>query len=161
MSAANFMRAWDNGDRWALVVLRPGELPAAPVRQRYLEAAAAFERVAAHADSAAMFTAAATQWPDEPIAWIGRGTARYRQGDLSGAAWDYRKALAIDGTQAAARNNLAMTLLDLGCPAAARVELARIDVATLSGTLQAAVADTREQIDARRATPERQGCADQ
>jgi hypothetical protein len=150
LSAANFMRAWDNGDRWALVVLRPGELPAHPDKQRYLEAAAAFEGVAQPKDTWLTFDAAVKQWPDEPVAWIGRGTANYRLADKAAAAADYRAALGIDNSQPAARNNLAMTLLDMGCTTQARQQIEQIDVDKLDARLRNEVMDTRRQIDAGR-----------
>lgn len=149
LSAANFMRAWDNGGRWALVLLRPGELPATPDKANYLEAAAAFERLAAPADAWAAFDAAVRNWPDEAVARVGRGTASYARADLQQAASDYRAALDIDPAQPAARNNLAMTLLDAGCPQAARREIQKIDTPALSAALAEAVIDTRRQIDAR------------
>ena len=120
LSAGNFMRAWDNGGRWALVVLKPGELPAGADRNRYLESAAAFEQSASPQDARLAFDAALKRWPDEPLAWVGRGTAEYKAGNLQGAAADYAAALRVDASQAGARNNLAMTLLDLGCPREAR-----------------------------------------
>jgi len=159
LSAANFMRAWDNADRWAMVLLRAGELPVAPDKDRFLQAAAAFERVANPQDALLAFEGATRQWPDEPVAWVGRGTANYRNGDLQRAAASYRSALQLDGTQAGARNNLAMTLLDLGCPKAAQAELALIPAQTLSETLTEAIADTRRQIEAKTNTAEKAGCS--
>jgi tetratricopeptide (TPR) repeat protein len=148
LSAANFMRAWDNGGRWAMVVLVPGEMPAAPDRNRYLESAAAFEHSAQPRDARLVFDAAVKLWPDEPIALIGRGTASYRAGDLPAAADDYSTALRLDPAQNGARNNLAMTLLDLKCGDEAREQLAQIDVGKLEGPLAAAVRDTQKQIEA-------------
>jgi tetratricopeptide (TPR) repeat protein len=148
LSAANFMRAWDNGDRWALVILRPGELPGNADKQRYLQAAAAFEGVAQPKDSWLAFDAAVRQWPDEPVAWTGRGTASYRQADRPSAVADYRAALDIDATQAGARNNLAMALLEMGCATQARQQIAQIDLGKLDGKLRDEVADTSRQIAA-------------
>jgi Peptidase_C39 like family len=149
MSAATFMRAWDNGGRWALVVLQPGELPAAPDRRRYIESAAAFEGAASAQDAWRSFDAAARQWPDEPVALIGRGTANFRQGAMKGAVEDFRTALRLDATNAGARNNLAMALLESGCVSQARDEVARIDTTRLGEKMKAEVLDTRRQIDSR------------
>jgi tetratricopeptide (TPR) repeat protein len=149
LSARNFMRAWDNGGRWALVVLKPGELPAKPEESRYLQAAAGFERVATPTDAGLAFDAAVRRWPSQAVARIGRGTASYRSGDLQSAASDYAEALRLDPALAGARNNLAMTLLDLGCPHEARETLAPLDPASLQGPLAEAVRDTRAQIEAR------------
>jgi hypothetical protein len=148
LTARNFMRAWDNAGRWALILLRPGELPAVVDRARYLEAAAAFERVAQPHDSQLAFDAAVKHWPAEPVAWIGRGTAAYRSGELNAAATDYAAALRLDGSHTGARNNLAMTLLDLGCLRQASEQLEKIDITRLSAPLRAAVMDTRAQLEA-------------
>jgi hypothetical protein len=146
MSAANFMRAWDNGGRWALVMLHPGELPVAPDKRRYLESAAAFEGVASAPDALRSFDAAAQQWPDDALPLIGRGTAHYRSGSLENAIRDYRGALRIDASQVGARNNLAVALLEAGCVAQAREQIARIDPANLGERMKAEVLDTQRQI---------------
>jgi tetratricopeptide (TPR) repeat protein len=160
-SAANFMRAWDNADRWALVLLRPGELPAEAAKDTYLEAATAFERVASPADARLAFDAAISRWPDDPVAWVGRGTARYRAGELREAATDYGRALELNPALAAARNNLAMALLDQGCPIAARREVERIDTTGLAASLREAIADTIRQIQQRGAAADAGRCAGQ
>jgi hypothetical protein len=146
LSAANFMRAWDNGGRWALVVVRPGELPATASATTYLETVAGFERTASASDARLAFDAAVKRWPDQPIAWIGRGTAEYRSGALQAAARDYAGAIRIDGTNVGARNNLAMTLLDLGCPNRARQQLESVIETDLESPLREAVSDTRERL---------------
>jgi len=149
MSASNFMRAWDNGDRWALVILHPGELPTSPDKRSYLESAAAFEGVASPQDAWRSFDAAVRRWPEDAVALIGRGTASYRRGELSAATADYRAALALDASQVAARNNLAVVLLESGCVEQAREQLSRIDTARLDARMQAEVNDTLRQVDAR------------
>jgi tetratricopeptide (TPR) repeat protein len=149
LSARNFMRAWDNGGRWALVILQPGELPTLPDKRRYLESAAAFEGVATPQDSWRSFDAAARHWQEEPVALIGRGTASYRSGALGSAIEDYRAALRLDATQAAARNNLAVVLLEAGCVSEARREIEQIDATLLTERLREEVLDTRRQIESR------------
>lgn len=147
LSAKNFMRAWDNGKRWAMVILRPGETPAGATATRYLESAADFERAAKPEQARIAFDAAVKRWPSEPIAWIGRGTAEYRSGHLAEAARDYAEALQRDGSQIGARNNLAMTLLELGCPLRAKTELDHIDPTKLPAALKSAVEDTRQRVE--------------
>jgi len=147
-SAAHFMRAWDNAGRWAIVLLHPGELPMVADRARYLESTTGFERVATPASARQAFSAAIQAWPEDPIGWIGRGTANYRDHALSAAAADYQQAIKIDPNLPGARNNLAQTWLDLHCVSAARAELARIDESSLSAALRTAVADTRAQLAA-------------
>jgi hypothetical protein len=146
MGARTFMRAWDNGDRWALVLLKPGELPARADVNRYLETAASFERGATARDAKAAFDAATKRWPNEPVAWIGRGTAEYRQKAFEAAARDYATAVRLDGHNIGARNNLAMALLELGCPALARRQLEVLELATIADPLREAVEDTRGRL---------------
>jgi hypothetical protein len=159
LSAANFMRAWDNADRWGLVLLHAGELPQSADKDRYLQAAADFERVASPPDALSAFAAATRQWPDDPVPWVGLGTASYRNGDLQLAATHYRAALTLDSTQEGARNNLAMTLLDMGCAQAARTQVDRISADNLTGELAESVADTRRQIEARSHAPDDAKCS--
>lgn len=160
MSARTFMRAWDNGGRWGLVILKPGELPAAADAPTFLESATAFERTAPPAAAQTVYEAALRAWPDQPLAWAGRGTAQYRGGRLREAAIDYQRALALDPALAGARNNLAMTLLELGCPQSARRELQALDTSALAGdALRAAVADTAAQVDARGDQPDAPSCS--
>lgn len=158
LPAAHFMRAWDNADRWAMVLLRPGELPATPDRVTYFEAATAFERGAAPASAARAYEAALQLWPEDPVPHVGRGTARFRDGDMAAAAADYRRAVELDPLLPVPRNNLAMTLLELGCPRAAQQQLAQISTASLPDALRDALEDTRAQIAARSNHPDNAAC---
>ena len=91
------------------------------------QAAADFEHGASPEDALLVFDAAVKRWPSEAVAWIGRGTAQYRAGKLAEASQDYAAALRVDGSNAGARNNLAQTLLEQGCPRHAREQLESID----------------------------------
>jgi hypothetical protein len=142
MRARHFMVFWHHAGRWALVVLRPGETAANGDARTFLESAADFERSAPPAEARAAFDAAVNRWPGEPVALVGRGTAEYRLGNLPAAAHDYAAALRLDPSQVGARNNLAQTLLDLGCPAAAWEQLAAVDVEALRSPMREAVRDT-------------------
>ena len=147
MRTRRFMVAWHYARRWAMVVLRPGEMPAITDAKTYLESAADFERVATPADARAVFDAAVRRWPGEAVALVGRGTAEYRLGKLPEAARDYAAALALDASQPGARNNLAQTLVDLQCPHRAREQLSVIDTNTLHPPLREAILDTRRHAD--------------
>jgi len=145
--ARTFMVAWHHAHRWAMVVLRPGEIPVSAKPTLYLEAAADFERGSTPEAALLAFDAAVKRWPSETVAWIGRGTAHYRAGKLMEAAQDYATALRVDGSNVGARNNLAQTLLDLGCPRSAREQLQSIELTTLQSPLREAVLDTRQHAD--------------
>lgn len=147
MRSRHFMVYWHHAGRWAMVALRPGETAANDDARLYLESAANFERVADPADLKAVFDAAVTRWPEDAIGWLGRGTAEYRLGNPRAAARDYARALELDPAQAGTRNNLAQTLLDLGCPRHAQSVLG--DVAEPATIRVAAVIEaTRREIDA-------------
>ena len=148
MRTRRFMVAWHYAGRWSMVVLRPGETAASGDARTYLESAADFERAAKPEDAREVFDAAVRRWPAEAVALVGRGTAEYRLRHLDAAARDYSAALALDATQIGARNNLAQTLVDLGCPHRARAQLAGVDVDSLPPTMRDAVFDTRRVAEA-------------
>jgi tetratricopeptide (TPR) repeat protein len=119
MSTRKFMRTWGFADYWSLVTLRPGEMPVAPDKTRYLHAIAALES-SGQLDSAAIFYASAlSHWPDNTLARFGLGNIHYRQGDPKAAEAQYRRLLAEDPAHAGARNNLAHLLAKRGCREAA------------------------------------------
>ena len=63
-----FMVAWHHAHRWAMVVLRPGEIPVIADPRLYLEAAADFEHGASPEDALLVFDAAVKRWPSEAVA---------------------------------------------------------------------------------------------
>jgi hypothetical protein len=154
-----FLGTWQRGDAWALVALRPGELPADDDAARYLAAAGAFERFAAAADARDAFAAATRRWPAEPAAWLGLGNALARAADVDGAEQAYRRALVLAPRHAAARNNLADLLAGRGCVTAARAEIERALDDAVGTSLEAAVRGTRDEIARRATQAEPSGCA--
>lgn len=142
MRSRRFMIAWHYGGRWSMVVLRPGETAALDDARSFLEAAADFEKSARPADARDTFDAAIRRWPGEAIAFVGRGTAEYRLGNLPAAAGDYAEALKRDPAQAGARNNLAQTLVDLRCPHRALLQFEGLSLDELAAPLREASIDT-------------------
>jgi hypothetical protein len=116
VAAPAFLRSWDWAERWAMVALTPGELPAGADAPRYLEAATAFERVAAPDAAARAWQAAAEAWPEQPLPHLALGNLAYRDQALSRAAAHYRDGLAHHPDDPALLNNLASVLGELGCP---------------------------------------------
>ena len=143
MPAGSFLRSWDRAERWGLVLLAPGELPARPVRGHYFEAVAGLEDTGRYAGAARAWEAALLAWPGDPVARFGYATASYLAGDLAAARAGYEALLAEDPEHAAALNNLANVLADLGCLAAARALALRAVAAAPAGDpVAAAAADT-------------------
>lgn len=111
-----WMRQWDWASRWAIVVLEPGELPINPHLPAVLRALADFDDHAPAEPRLQAWRAVADQWPDEPLAWMGMGNARYELGALEDAATDFEHALEIKPDSWPARLNLAQVLLELDRP---------------------------------------------
>ena len=147
MSAYNFVRTWDAAGNWALVILRPGELPVGDDPDGYLRAVAAQEAVNGSAGLVEAYGAAVARWPANPIARFGYANALRASGQLRGAIEQYRTLVAEHPPQVAALNNLADALNLQGC----RVEaLAFVDRALAAGAdtepLRAVLEQTRHEI---------------
>lgn len=121
--APGWLRQWDWAGRWALLLLRPEEWPAAPDRDRLLRALADFEETADPALAERAWRTAATHWPDEPTTWLGLGNAVHAREDWTAAETAYRRALALDHAFVPARLNLASSLRAAGAPCAGLDEL--------------------------------------
>ncbi|MEN8205594.1 MAG: PA2778 family cysteine peptidase [Pseudomonadota bacterium] len=123
MSTRKFMHSWELADYWALAVLRPGEMPAAPDETRYVHGIAALESAGQTEAAALFYTTALSLWPDNTLALFGAGNNHYAQGDRASAEATYRRLLVLRPDHAAARNNLAYLLAERGCIEAAIAEL--------------------------------------
>jgi hypothetical protein len=131
MAAPAFLRTWDWAGRWALVALRPGELPALAQPAAYMEAVAAFEQVAGSAAAAPAWRAALRHWPLEPAPYLALGNNAYAGGNLPVALDYFRRGLRASPGNPALGNNLASVLGELGCPRTAAALLEPIQ-ATLA-----------------------------
>ncbi len=109
-----FLRTWQRSGYWAMIALAPGELPAAADRSRYFEAIAALEQAGRAEEAAIAWQAALLEWPGDTVALFGLGNARFAMRDFDAAETAYRELLDVDPGLAAARNNLALTLAELG-----------------------------------------------
>lgn len=141
-----FLRSWRLADNWAMVALRPGELPVYVDARRYLEAVArAGSRLSPQARAAA-YRAALERWPSDIAARFGLGHALEAGGEPDRAAAEYRRLLRSRPRHAPALNNLAGILAARGCHAAARdaatraLEIARADHPGLVGPIGATLA---------------------
>ena len=123
--AGRFLQTWNGAGSWAMVVLRPGELPAAPERGAYLQAVAAMEGVAAPDTLLAAFGAALSEWPDDSIAYFGLANALQAQGRMAAATAAYRQILADQPRHVPALNNLSLALAAQGCHLEAHSALQR------------------------------------
>jgi len=147
MSLGKFMRTWGLADYWALTTLEPGELPEQVNESHYVQAIAAMESSAPSDIVADFYAAALSMWPANGTALFGLGNSCFAQGNLPDAETYYRRLLAEQPDHMAARNNLAQLLADMGCNAAALVEIdAGLAVIDLQNPLRQHLIETRTGI---------------
>jgi tetratricopeptide (TPR) repeat protein len=148
MSVPRFMRNWQKADQWALVALRPDQLPATAEPGRYVASIVPLETLGDYTAAHTAYATALRRWPDDELALFGAANTSHRLGELESAQRDYRRLLALAPDNPFVLNNLAEVLLDRGCPILAD-RYAGSAVAT--GELAAAIADTRAKAAAMRA----------
>lgn len=115
MPAPKFMRTWDWGGRWAMVALKPGELPASAEAVSYLIATADFEKIAGAQAARPAYLAAQKRWPQEGRVYLALGNQAYAQGDKHSAAAHFREGLTYAPGDPVLSNNYASAMGDLGC----------------------------------------------
>ncbi len=147
MSERGFLRTWDLADRWAIVVLEPGELPVNPDLHRYMAAAAGLEATGRLDAAVLAYTKAHEHWPASAWPALGIANVRYAQRDWTKAEEGYRTALAIDPSNVVANNNLAELLLERGCIAQARAYAERASKAAVGTPLEGAANATVSKIE--------------
>jgi hypothetical protein len=119
MGFALFERTWARAGHWAFVALPPGRLPLTASDADAVQAAIAFERVAPPGQALRAYDSLVERWPDNLLAGLGQGNARFAAGDHAGAALAFQRQ-AERHASAAAWHNLAVTRLRLGQRAAAQ-----------------------------------------
>jgi hypothetical protein len=151
MSAPHFLRTWNWGGNWAMVALRPGQLPAQPEPERYFRSVSDFESVAGPRIAVAAWKAGAARWPQHPLPDLALGNTAYARGDLHDAASRYAEGLSKSPHDPVLANNLATVLGEMGCPRAGERILAPF---TADGSEDPAWSDalekTSHELEARR-----------
>ncbi len=115
LSAHRFVDAWERSGRWAMVLLKPGDLPTRADQLNYLKAVAAMENLAPADSLIAAYRAALRQWPESATALFGLAAMQHHKGMLPEAELNYRKLLRANPEHIPAQNNLAEVLADRGC----------------------------------------------
>lgn len=109
-----FERTWSRGKNWALVALKPGQIPPQADATHYFLAAAAFESQASTEDALKAWKTGLSRWPDHREMLMGYGNRLYVLGDPQSAGRQYRRVTELYPEYAPALNNLAQTLIDAG-----------------------------------------------
>ena len=139
---------WIDGQRWTMVALPPGRLPATAQEAKLATAAAALEKTGGIAEAQRAYVALLERWPTNLIGLMGLGNTAYAFGRLAQAEAAFRRATAVHPLAAAAFNNLAQTLADQGKRDAA-LEAARQAVSLGGSSLPAAQATLEEILNKR------------
>ncbi|MGA8261835.1 MAG: PA2778 family cysteine peptidase [Arenicellales bacterium] len=149
-AAGLFLKTWKRTGKWAIVVLKPGEMPVNPDPRRYLSAVAAMGAVNPPELLLTWLRAAEKRWPENALVQFAIGNALYGEGRKKSAAGAFRKALSLNPSLVAARNNLAYLLFEEGCrdEALSEVDKALAQVGKDDAELKKTLLQTRSQIEA-------------
>jgi tetratricopeptide (TPR) repeat protein len=127
-----------------MLALPPGRIPASVASVDYLNAVARLEPAGSFEAAQAAYAHVLERWPGNLVALVGLGNTAYRLGDLEGAEQAFRRATLTYPLSAAAHNNLAQALMELGRDDEALAE-ARIAVG-LGGPLEEVSVRTLDSI---------------
>lgn len=155
VSRQRFLRSWQSGGNWGVVITTPSQPPATATGPDYVKAVVEAGPWLTAADTDTAYRVMRTRWPGSPLVLLAAGNRAYAQGKLTEAIGDYRALLALEPRHVAGLNNLANALLDAGCPATALAEATKAaDLVDPDSPLAAAVVDTHAKavIAARRAS---------
>jgi hypothetical protein len=146
LPARRFLATWARGDTWALVLLRPGEVPANATPRRYADAVAGLLAAGRTAESLAAVQSGTTRWPDDTTLLLARSEAELAGSDARAAERSLAEVLKRAPGDVAARNNYALLLARRGCRTAAAAEIARATDGARDTTFAAEVARSAAEI---------------
>lgn len=110
-----FKKIWEQGEYWAVVVLRPGALPATPPEaEPYLDAVKGLEYAGHYKEARKAYEVAVRRWPQSLEAYMGLGNSLRALGHRQEAAEAYTEATIRHPAAAAAHDSLARVLIELG-----------------------------------------------
>jgi len=114
MDIHTFERTWMRTRRWAMVALRPGQMPANPEPGRYLDASVGLERTGQLDLVRTAYAAGLQQWPENQALNMGMGNLHYAQHEFRLAQKYFTQVTLRYPDFAPAHNNLALTLAHQG-----------------------------------------------
>lgn len=114
ISLSLFERCWQRAGKWAMLALRPGELPATAQREEYLRAAVGLELVKRWAEARHAYSAGLKKWPADLRLSIGLANALYGDGSRAEAISVLSRVTLDHPDSVIAHNNLAHILAAQG-----------------------------------------------
>lgn len=148
MPLSTFEHTWARGNYWGMVNLKPGQLPVGAGEAAVADAVVALEKSARPQQARAAYQAALKRWPRNLILQLGLGNSAYAAGDRHAAAAAFEDATRDHPDSAAAFNNLATVLSELGQFDAARAAAKR--AVDLGGPWRGEAQATLDSINAAR-----------
>jgi len=109
-----FDRTWRRSGRWAMIAVKPTEIPTTANEDNYLRTILPFEHARRWNVALQAYTTAANKWPNSLGARMGSGNSFYALNKFTQSITYYQKALVIDPNHAPAHNNIANALLETG-----------------------------------------------
>lgn len=140
-----FEHTWARSKYWAMVALPVARIPQTARPDSFIQSVNALEHSSVATEVGPAYAAAMRRWPDSLLAKIAAGNYAYKQGDLNLAEQIFRNATQAHPDSAAAFNNLAQTLSDLGRHDAAL--LAVQHALEIGGPLEPVVRQTLAEIE--------------
>ena len=119
------LKTWNRAQRWGVVVLNPGELPANTEIQAYTQSVAALEQVGQFEAALLAYDAGLTRWPESTALRFGNANTLQQLGKDEQAIAAYEDLIQKNPDYWFATNNLAHTLALMGCKARALDVIAR------------------------------------
>jgi tetratricopeptide (TPR) repeat protein len=113
-SLSAFEYLWKGSRYWAMLALRPDQIPATASEINFAEAILNLERIGRIKNARIAYETLLSQWPKNLVAQMGVGNTAYQLHDLEGAKQAFIKASLDHPKSAEAFNNLANVLLELG-----------------------------------------------
>ncbi len=148
---ATFERTWARADRWAQVVVRPGDPPATAEGIPWLRSVRELEATGGASAAAPGYRVATERWPRLQPAWLARGNTAWARGRPGRARAAFRRAVEVKPAEASGWNNYAHALAATGCGNAA-LRAARCAIGLAPDD-----PDARDTLEALTAEPQPQG----
>lgn len=114
MSMRTFEHTWARSAYWALLILKPGELPQSPELPTLLQAGVGLERVQQWSAALQVYQSILKRWPATEAAYLGLGNSYYGLKQWTEALSSFRQGLQQLANSAALHNNVAQLLLEQG-----------------------------------------------
>ncbi len=148
MSYGDFIAAWKDSGYWAMLALRPGEMPEGASTVEWLAAATQMEQAGRNEAAVQAYTAVTQHAPNDAQAWLGLGRGYYALHNLRGATVAFSNAAKLWPNSAAAHNGLAQALVERQCADQAEDEVKLALDLERDPNLRAAYLKTQRQVAA-------------